>query len=287
MLLSHVYKGSFPLPIDFIPGATAAWGTRRLRRAYNGHPLEILRSSDSTAQDVPFSGDRLNLGVLTTFVGASTGTVRTLYDQSTAVTARPLTQTTAADQPVLVSSGTLLTTIGGQPSLSFDGTSQFLLNTASFSNYIANNAGTILVVFLVDAINTANANTYDNDAVWGDTQGFVGLHLHSTTPDARTFNFDTTDDKVTQTIVTSTPYVHIWRHGSGNLDSFLNTKTAATVASGNTGNLLQQIRMGKNFSTAFFDGHIPEMMMWNVALSDVQIHLLGASVAHHYGIPWS
>lgn len=108
---------SSPLILDTYPGAAAAYSLRKLRIAYTGAAIRVRRSSDSAEQDIGFDGaGNLDTSALTTFVGAGDGLVTTWYDQS--VNARHATQTTAGNQPQIVSSGVVATT-GGKPSISF------------------------------------------------------------------------------------------------------------------------------------------------------------------------
>ena len=94
--------------LDLYPNATRAYSVRKLRSAYTGNAFVVRRSSDGATQDIGFIGDNLDTGSLSTFVGASNGFITTWYDQSgNGVNA---TQVTEADQPQVVSSGTILTT---------------------------------------------------------------------------------------------------------------------------------------------------------------------------------
>jgi hypothetical protein len=70
------------LLLDTYSGAGAAYSLRKLRAAYTGSAIRVQRSSDSTQQDIGFSGNFLDTSSLATFVGAGTGTVVTWYDQS-------------------------------------------------------------------------------------------------------------------------------------------------------------------------------------------------------------
>lgn len=106
--------------VDTYPGAAAAFSLRKLRSAYTGSAIRVRRSSDNTESDIGFNGSGgLDTTALTTFVGAGNGFVRTWYDQSG--NARNATQTTAANQPQIVSSGAIIS-INGKPALQVDAT---------------------------------------------------------------------------------------------------------------------------------------------------------------------
>jgi hypothetical protein len=92
------------LLLDDYPNAAAAYSLRKLRTAYTGSAIRVRRSNDNSEQDIGFtsSGD-LDTGALKTFVSSNSATVTTWYDQSG--NARNATQTTAANQPEIVSNG--------------------------------------------------------------------------------------------------------------------------------------------------------------------------------------
>jgi len=103
--------------INSIAAPAAAYSLRSLT---GGDPkvVRVRRSSDNSEQDFTVSG--VNSGALVDFVGSGNdGFVETWYDQSG--NGKDATQTTAASQPKIVSSGSLVS--GG---LDFDGTNDFL-----------------------------------------------------------------------------------------------------------------------------------------------------------------
>lgn len=95
------------LLLDDYPNAAAAYSLRKLDKDYTGSAIRVRRSNDNTEQDIGFtsSGD-LDTASLKTFVGANNGFVTTWYDQSG--NARNATQGTAANQPNIIVSGSLL-----------------------------------------------------------------------------------------------------------------------------------------------------------------------------------
>lgn len=108
------------LLLDDYPSAAAAYSVRKLRNNYIGGPIRVRRSSDNAEQDIYFDANgNLDTAQLTTFCGSGNGFVTTWYDQSG--NGVNFTQTTAGNQPQIVSSGSVLTQ-SGKPSMSFDGT---------------------------------------------------------------------------------------------------------------------------------------------------------------------
>lgn len=123
------------LLLDLYPSAAAAYSVRKLRSAYSGSAIRVRRSSDNAEQNIGFDGSgNLDTTSLTSFCSGTNGFVTTWYDQSG--NGRNATQTTAANQPQIVSSGSVILT-NTKPAMTFSGISnyfQFSSNFASFNN---------------------------------------------------------------------------------------------------------------------------------------------------------
>ena len=110
--------------LDTFSGAAAAYSLRNLqgRSGKDSAIVRVRRSSDNTESD--FTATEVSDGTLAAWVGAGNdGFVRTWYDQSG--NGYNATQTTTANQPSIVSSGSSQT-INSKPALSFNGSSQHL-----------------------------------------------------------------------------------------------------------------------------------------------------------------
>jgi 3D (Asp-Asp-Asp) domain-containing protein len=107
--------------LDLYPNAAAAYSLRKLRTLYTGNAIRVRRSSDNTETDIGFTsvGD-LDTTALTSFCSGTNGFVTTWYDQSG--NSRNATQTTAANQPQIVSSGSILT-LNSKTSMLYTGNS--------------------------------------------------------------------------------------------------------------------------------------------------------------------
>jgi hypothetical protein len=91
-----------------------------LRTAYTGSAIRVRRSSDNAEQNIGFTAlGNLDESSLTSFCSGTDGFVTTWYDQSG--NGRNATQSTAANQPQIVSAGSVIN-VNGKPSLRFDGT---------------------------------------------------------------------------------------------------------------------------------------------------------------------
>lgn len=107
----YIKTGVVPF-LDTYP-AYAAYSLRQLRTGVT-NVVRVRRSSDNTESD--FTAAQVTDGTLTTWVGANNGFVRTWYDQSG--NGYNIGNTTAANQPQIVSSGSLILE-NGKPSVSF------------------------------------------------------------------------------------------------------------------------------------------------------------------------
>lgn len=271
------------------PMQSAVWATRKVITGYAGSCLRVRRSSDNTEQDIGFSGSALDTASLLTFTGAGNGFVHTWYDQ--AGVAMNLVQTTQANQPQIVAAGSVLTGIGGQPALDFDGTNDYLETAVALSSILTTTLGVMATVFNVDAINTNAAGApYNNDALWADDASFIGTHLSSGTPAVEAYNWDGEEDHASVTIATGTNYVQIWRLIAPTISllyNYLNTSTPVTIGSATNSSLAGKLRVGRQYSTAYYDGKIAELQAWQSALADADIAIVGAAIAAVYGVTWT
>jgi len=100
--------------LDLVPGAAAAYSLRSLSRSYAGPVVTVRRSSDDAEED--FTAAEVADGTLAAFCGAGDGFVKTWHSQTGSGDA---TQSTDANQPQIVSSGTILVE-GDRPSIDFN-----------------------------------------------------------------------------------------------------------------------------------------------------------------------
>jgi hypothetical protein len=117
--------------LDLYPNAKAAYSFRKLRNAYTGSAIRVRRAVGSPSEkDIGFFNNELDVADLESFCSGTNGFVTTWYDQSgNAINA---SQTTAANQPQIVSSGTVLT-LNSKPTLK-TGVNGFLSTTGTHFN---------------------------------------------------------------------------------------------------------------------------------------------------------
>jgi len=123
----YIYSGGgSSYLLDTYGSSVVAYSLRKVESTYSGNIIRVRRSSDDTEQDIGLSGDLLDTSALTTFVGANDGFVVSWYDQSG--NGRTITQSTATNQPKIVSSGTVIVGANGLPAIETDG-GDFLNNS--------------------------------------------------------------------------------------------------------------------------------------------------------------
>jgi len=132
------------LLLGLYPNAAAAYSLRLVNPDYSGDAIRVRRSSDNAEQNIGFVNGSLDTASLLTFCGAGDGFVTTWYDQAASLNAA---QTTAANQPQIVSSGATIND-GGKPTINWDGINDHLFTAANYPTgsaeshyYIANSTG--------------------------------------------------------------------------------------------------------------------------------------------------
>lgn len=162
--VQSVTVSSFQL-LDEYPNSQASYSLRQLRSSAT-NCIRVRRSSDNAQQDIGFVGGVLDESALTTFVGANDGFIVTWYDQQNSNDA---TQSTASQQPKIVSSGVVITE-NGEPAIQFDGSDDVL---ATASNPYSDG---LIALFVVCKVTTPASNNGILDAAtnvsFGSSNGF-------------------------------------------------------------------------------------------------------------------
>jgi hypothetical protein len=122
-LLNFTATGSNTLAGSY-SGLAAAYSLRKVVPGYAGDAIEV--QSGSVSQSIGFDSiGNLDTGSLLTFVGSGDAYVKTWYDQSG--NNNHATQSVAASQPQIVSSGVIMTE-SGKPTLKFDGNDELSMS---------------------------------------------------------------------------------------------------------------------------------------------------------------
>jgi len=158
-----------PLLLDAVPGAAAAYSLRQLSNAYTGPVVTVRRSSDDAEED--FKASEIDDGTLAAFCGAGDGLVKTWHDQSG--NGNDASQGTAAAQPKIVDSGSLVTE-GGKAAIELDGTDDYL--EADIAGFRSIQNLTSAAVFSSPVAAQADVSTA---FLWGFGVGFPTLQALS------------------------------------------------------------------------------------------------------------
>jgi hypothetical protein len=125
---------SFVGLLDSYPNAAAAYSVRKLRAAYTGSAIRVRRT-DLAESDIGFtSTGELDTTTLLAFTGTgalNNGFITTWYDQSG--NGRNATQTTALNQPQIVSSGSVILD-NSKPAIFWNGGQRLSLASDSMTN---------------------------------------------------------------------------------------------------------------------------------------------------------
>ncbi|RUU23524.1 hypothetical protein EOD08_26005 [Mesorhizobium sp. M6A.T.Ca.TU.002.02.2.1] len=263
-----------------------AAGLKRQLRIAAGTGAFTLTGNAATLTHVVYPLDGLSptgawsmsRDLMTSFIGGSrytdvSGAVSSLNDQSG--NSRHLTQATASNRPAV-------TTAGPNSRACADFGSTDSLRGAAISNFIANNAGYMVVSFLADTIAGSSGSYANGNPLLSDTGQFMGLFAwNSGTPKtAFAYNYDGTQDYASSAVVNAgTAYVAEWRHEGGNVIVRVNGGTSVSTASGNTQTLTGLLCMahhgdasldGKIFEAAIFSGaNIPDATARNAIVADM------------------
>jgi hypothetical protein len=142
---------SYAYLLDDYSGAAAAYSLRLLRSAYTGDAIKVRRAVGSPSEkDIGFVNNELDVADLESFCSGTNGFVVTWYDQSG--NANDATQTTAANQPQIVSSGSVILE-NGKPIINGLDNTDFLVIDNSISK------ASITSIFSVASLDT-NATFY-------------------------------------------------------------------------------------------------------------------------------
>jgi hypothetical protein len=247
ILATHGIVGSqitqFVGLLDLYPSAAAAYSLRKLRSAYTGNAIRVRRESDNAEQNIGFASNVLDTSSLTSFCSGTNGFITTWYDQSG--NSRDASQTTASNQPQIVSTGSVLN-VNFNPSIKFDG-----IDDRLFSNSFAsiNQPITLFNVRRYNINKTQISVFFSSGTPYGDIyfnsgtfQAFSGSFINS----GLAVNFNQ----------------GLWYYLSNGTNSqvSLNNSSVVTADSGSQG--LSQIYLGANASAFPTDVNLQEVIIY-------------------------
>ena len=237
------------LLLDTYSGATVAYSLRKLRTAYSGSSIRVRRSSDNTEQNIGFVNNVLDTASLLTFCGAGNGFVTTWYDQSG--NANNGTQTTAINQPQIVSSGAMVTT-NGKNSIKFDGLNDNFNLTSTI------NAGVSSFNSLVGKRNASGNNLIGLSGFGSGPQySYMLFQDNNYYLIAKSTNWQistSTDLTVNQLLLSG-------QNNAGTMSMFKNGNTIASVQQAQSVTL--QITTIASYNVFYNNGNLQEIVFYN------------------------
>ena len=235
------------LLLDTYSGASAAYSLRLLRTLYTGNCIRVRRSSDNAEQNIGFVSNVLDTASLLTFCGAGNGFVTTWYDQSG--NANNGVQTTAFNQPQIVSSGAMLTT-NGKNSILFDAnkflnlTSSITVGASSYTSLIGKRTASGNRLIGLSRYSTNGYSLY----LWTDNKYYF---LGKTNSYLGSSSTDTTTAQLLFTGQNSVGTMSMFKNGSA-----ITSSTAALVYS----TLVDSIGAASGF---FSNANLQETILYN------------------------
>lgn len=252
---AHNQPPATALLLDTYPGATLAYGLRKLSNSYGGNAIRIRRSSDNTEQNIGFSGNDLDTNSLKSFITTSDAYIVTWYDQSG--NTNNLTQATSSLQPRIALAG-VIERDGGFPAVFTDGSDDYLqsVNNASI--------GTTSSVFVAANL-IRNHSNYSRLLTWfNDQYMYVGTN---TSEEIATFYGNGTWGTVTAQ--TSTTWLNTRRLvttiNDGNDNQFVNGSSTST-RSNPMGSVNFTLRFGGFYLSAtdqMWQGYTQEIIIYS------------------------
>jgi hypothetical protein len=160
-------SSSSQLLLDAYPGAVGAYSLRKLRSAYTGYAIRVVRSTDQAVLDVGFDvNGNLDITPINTFIGGNFGSISIWYDQSG--NGNNATQNTFGNQPYITFAGTL-NTLNSKPIIRTNGT-----NVSRFFNTpISNIQNRPVSMITASKIYNLASNAY------GNTSWYIGGSVNS------------------------------------------------------------------------------------------------------------
>ena len=269
-------QGAIENLLDIYLNASAAYSFRKLRSAYSGAAIRVRRSEDNTEQDIGYAiNGFLDTSALLTFCGFGNGFITTWYDQSGNFYNQ--IQTTATNQPQIVSSGSLILT-NTKASALLNGSSQFM-STSTFS---FNSTQTTIIAL---SKQTAVIPIYKRLVCIGDYSGGYYLGSNNNTDDMLAIfsNADLTGfggTAINQNL--SIAYNNATNGILLNNGTQISSKSVSSASYGN-----KKLYIGSdstNFAGEYFNGNVQEVIVYPIAQSSINLAGIQTNINAYYGI---
>ena len=270
-----------PFLLNSYTGATSGYSLRKLSSTYSGNAIRVRRSSDNTEQNIGFSGNVINVSALTTFVGANNGFIVTWYDQSG--NGYNMTNSTATQQPMIVSGGTVLSDSKGYYAL-FDGSNDnlygginsvdglFTQGNVSYSNYFVGlTTGTEQTFISQGDAGTNNTLGFQTQV----TTGYGGHYWYGN-------DMTSSNDLRGLNIIAGLTYV-VGGTRTTSINGFTNTTDTPGAHSQGQSNQLTYIGRAGFSSSYYLNGRFRELVVYNINKS-ADTTAIKSNMNSYYGI---
>lgn len=245
--------------LDSFPNAAAAYSLRKLRSTYTSDCIRVRRSSDNTEQDIGFTSfNILDTSALTTFCGSGNGFVTTWYDQSG--NSRNATQTTAANQPQIVSNGNIITENGRPTVLGLGSNTSMNCGTALISTSSSANFS----IFSVIASKNLNLNFRIPFSQYNASDAGRLICYSSTTGSKSNVQIGSQSTEITGTATTNNALYYYARHSGNTLITGYNSETSATATTTQAITNTNSVLMNAIGSGGGFDDAMQEIVIYNL-----------------------
>ena len=247
--------------LDIYPNAAVAYSLRQLTAAYTNSPIKVRRSFDNAEADIGFTAlGNLDESALTSFCGTGNGFITTWYDQSG--NGKNATQTTAINQPQIVSSGSVLLQ-NGKPTVKFDGANDSLQSPNTVAVNGLSNLHFYTVVQTTDTIISFESKCIYHFPQTGDW-GQVFLALAQSSFFAR-FGTSQASNNLNQSITTSTSLRLLTTYKNSTSDFIDVNNTNVLTATGKLSTIANTdsfFNLGKGI-TLFANANISEFVFYS------------------------
>lgn len=228
--------------------------------------IRVRRDSDNTEQDIGFVGNDFDASAVSSFCGAGNGYVVKWYNQGTTGATDDISQSTAANQPVIQDAGTVVS-FHGNYAVRFNAINNRHLVGSALSEL---NAEPLSYFIVHDNLSTTTGGTFMSIFSTGDgTSSNSRLQIYPTSNTTTQISTFVRNTSGTNTFVSpgsaisiNTPYLRSgiidsskgmesWRNGSSEgTNTFSGTYVNATL------------EVGSNNSTQYSNGKISELFIF-------------------------
>jgi hypothetical protein len=269
-------SGSYVGPGDLVAGAMAWYGLRAYNAAYaaaGGNAATIRRASDNTTTTIAvLANGQLNTAAATSFCSATTCYVTELFDQSGH--GLNATQSATNSQP-----GFLTSCVGGEPCMTFNGSSQML----NYTSPVVSAPVTVVAV----SIRTGSFTSFGT-ITQENAHSFTNFRFQTT---ANTVEFATllggTLGEITATETDNIYHSLIGVFNGSSPNSLLAVDGTATSGSMPSGLIFGggATGIGEDPGTGnFLTGQITELGIWGLAFSTAQQAAVCANQSSFYSL---